>query len=103
MKERRPEVLFDPQATPDSMFADDHVIDPQEAVEKSFARRTLYRALRGMPAEQREIIILRDIEEMSYEEIAEVLGCSRPSVKLRLFRARRRLKERVESLMAVRS
>ena len=102
-RERRPEVLFDPQTTPDSMIADDHVVDPQDAVEKSFARRTLYRAMRGMPAEQREIIILRDLEEMSYEEIAEVLGCSRPSVKLRLFRARRRLKERVESLLAVRS
>src|SRR3989442_953496 len=50
----------------------------------------------------RDIIVLRDLEDLSYDEIAEVMGCSRASVKLRLFRARRRLKERVESLLAPR-
>jgi RNA polymerase sigma-70 factor (ECF subfamily) len=55
--------------------------------------------LRGMPAPQREIILLHDVEDLSYEEIANVLGCSRTSVKLRIFRARRCLKERVASLM----
>lgn len=102
-RDRRPEVLFDPAAAPEGMMSDEHVIDPQRVLERSQSSQVLYSALRGMPKEQREIIVLRDLEDMSYEEIAEMLGCSRPSVKLRLFRARRRLKERVESLMAARS
>lgn len=102
-RDRRPEVLFDPAAAPEGMLSDENVVDPQRVLERAQSTQVLYSALRGMPKDQREIIILRDLEDMSYEEIADMLGCSRPSVKLRLFRARRRLKERVESLMTARS
>ena len=51
---------------------------------------------------QRALIVLRDIEGLNYQQIAQVLGCSVSSVKLRLFRARRGLKERMESILKAR-
>jgi RNA polymerase sigma-70 factor, ECF subfamily len=44
----------------------------------------------------RSIVVLREIERMSYEEISEVLGLPLPTVKTRLFRARRTLSERLK-------
>lgn len=73
--------------------------DPLAALEKDYLSSVVHRALRGLPVPQRELIVLRDLEELSYQQIADVLGCSVASVKLRLFRARRALKERVESLL----
>ncbi len=51
--------------------------------------------LRGMPEPYRTTLILRDLEEMSYEEIAEVLQISLGTVKSRLTRGRQALKERL--------
>ncbi|MCD6303746.1 MAG: sigma-70 family RNA polymerase sigma factor [Planctomycetes bacterium] len=48
--------------------------------------------LRRLPAHQRTVIILREMQQMSYEEISTVLGVPRGTVESRLFRARRRLK-----------
>ena len=47
----------------------------------------------------REILILRDVEELSYEEIAEITNLNLGTVKSRLFRARNQLKDLVEAAM----
>ncbi len=47
----------------------------------------------------REILILRDVEELSYEEIAEITSLNLGTVKSRLFRARSQLKDLVEAAM----
>jgi len=52
-------------------------------------------ALAGIPPKFREILVLREVQGLSYEEIAEVLGCSKGTVESRLFRARARLKEKL--------
>ncbi len=49
--------------------------------------------LERIPADQREILILREIQGFSYEEIAEVLECSLGTVKSRINRARAKLRE----------
>ena len=49
-------------------------------------------ALADLPAEQREAIVLHDIQELSVEEIAEVQGVSGSAVKSRLVRGRKRLR-----------
>lgn len=48
-----------------------------------------------LPDKYRNVVILRDIEGLSYQEIANVLKCSVGTVESRLFRARERLKELV--------
>ncbi|MCX7879159.1 MAG: RNA polymerase sigma factor [Ignavibacteria bacterium] len=50
-------------------------------------------ALTNLPTELREIFILREYQGMSYQEIAEFLGISMSNVKIRIFRAKEKLRE----------
>ena len=58
------------------------------------ARRTAT-ALRGLPDQAREVVVLRDVEGLSTRETAGLLGISEGAVKVRLHRARVRLRELV--------
>ena len=79
-----------------SRQADDADPDPNSDPAKEFARREriegVRRAIADLPAEQRAILTLRDMEGRSYEEIAGILGLNEGTVKSRLFRARQALK-----------
>jgi RNA polymerase sigma-70 factor (ECF subfamily) len=55
--------------------------------------------LQQLTPEHREVIVLREIEQMSYEEMAEALGIPRGTVESRLHRARAELKERLGKYM----
>jgi RNA polymerase sigma-70 factor (ECF subfamily) len=98
----RRKVIYDSTLRDDVLGSSDAMDDPSAIVERSELTEIIFKALRGLPQAQREIIVLHEIEDLSYEEIAGILGCSRTSIKLRLFRARRSLKERVASLMSSR-
>ena len=54
--------------------------------------------LLSLPAKQRLVLRLRDVEELSYAEIARIAGLSLADVKVSLLRARRRLRESYENL-----
>jgi RNA polymerase sigma factor (sigma-70 family) len=56
-------------------------------------RIDLSRAIQSLPEHYREVILLRDIEELSIEEIGAVLGLTRESVKARIHRARLMIRE----------
>ena len=56
-------------------------------------RIDLSRAIQSLPEHYREVILLRDIEEFSIDEIAEALGLTRESVKARIHRARMLIRE----------
>jgi RNA polymerase sigma factor (sigma-70 family) len=56
-------------------------------------RIDLSRAIQSLPEHYRDVILLRDIEELSIDEITAVLGLSRESVKARIHRARMMIRE----------
>jgi RNA polymerase sigma-70 factor (ECF subfamily) len=59
------------------------------------ARATLEAALDALPAHYRAVLVLRDVEELSNEEVAEAMGESVATVKSRLHRARMALREQL--------
>lgn len=66
---------------------------PEKAVLQRERSQKLRRAIEGLSDEHREIIILRDINNYSYEEISQRLGIEAGTVKSRLFRAREALRK----------
>ena len=65
--------------------------NPQAAYEKSETVETVRRAIAHLPEDQRQILILRDMEGLSYETIAQALSLEIGTVKSRLHRARNSL------------
>ncbi|HZT44040.1 MAG TPA: RNA polymerase sigma factor [Chthonomonadaceae bacterium] len=100
-RQRHREVLYDPHTTQDCLHADTDIVDPYAIVDRAETGAMILRVLNGLPMQHRNIIVLHEIEGMSCKEIAEILDCSQASVKLRLFRARRQFKERVQSFLRV--
>lgn len=72
---------------------------PDGRVENRELGELLAQELTALRPDQREIIVLRDVQGLSYEEIAEVLGCTVAAVKSKLFRARSVLRRRLSSYM----
>jgi RNA polymerase sigma-70 factor (ECF subfamily) len=67
---------------------DDKVLSPQRRVEQSEASLFLREGLQALAPELKEAIILRDLEGMAYQEIAELLSIPEGTVKSRINRAR---------------
>src|SRR5436305_8397291 len=65
---------------------------PYETMERSEIRARIDRAIAQLSPEHRAVILMKEIEEMQYHEIAEALGCSIGTVMSRLFYARKKLK-----------
>jgi RNA polymerase sigma-70 factor (ECF subfamily) len=65
--------------------------DPHDLYVRNLQREQVRAAIQQLPIEFREIIILREYEELSYSEIANVLQCPMGTVMSRLARARSRL------------
>jgi RNA polymerase sigma-70 factor (ECF subfamily) len=68
---------------------------PEEELLSSETRDTVRRMIAGLPDHYRVVLLLRDMEELSNEETAEILDDTVPSVKSRLHRARMALREQL--------
>jgi RNA polymerase sigma-70 factor (ECF subfamily) len=94
VKQRRPTTSID--ADPD-MERQEWNVDPGERPEAFVVRQELgqiiQRGLATLPAEQRTCVILSDIQGMSYDEIAQTMNSSLGTVKSRLNRGRRKLRD----------
>lgn len=62
-------------------------------------KETVERAIAGLPEDLRTAIVLRELEGMSYEEIAETMDCPVGTVRSRIFRARDAIGKKVGSLL----
>ncbi len=89
---RRREELHGADTLPDRATA----ITPARAVEGREALEELREALGGLAEADRALIVLREVQGMTYEEMAETLELPLSSVKTRLFRARQQLKNALE-------
>jgi RNA polymerase sigma-70 factor, ECF subfamily len=67
--------------------------DPATELETKQVRALLAHGIARLPPAQRAVLVLREIEGMSYEEISRAVGCTLGTVMSRLFYARRRLQQ----------
>ncbi|HEU4962658.1 MAG TPA: sigma-70 family RNA polymerase sigma factor [Bacilli bacterium] len=68
----------------------------EQQVEDKFAEERLYQAIANLPINYREVILLRHIHDLSYQEIADTLELTEAQVKTRLFRGREKLRGLLE-------
>jgi len=71
---------------------------PPAALERKQEAALLHRALLRLPDEKREVLILSRFQELSYQEIAQLLQCEVGAVKVRVFRALRDLGDMLRQL-----
>lgn len=71
---------------------------PEQVADRNEEIDALRRALRELPESQREAVVLRDFYGLRYDEVGAALGVSESAVESLIFRARRRLQERLRSL-----
>jgi RNA polymerase sigma-70 factor (ECF subfamily) len=71
---------------------------PYETMERSEIRARIDKAIAQLSPEHRAVILMKEIEEMQYHEIAEALGCSIGTVMSRLFYARKKLQNLLRDL-----
>ena len=69
--------------------------NPEQLFGQSELGDILQKTIQGLPSSFRTVFVLRDVEGLSTEETAEMLGLSVPAVKSRLLRARLQLRERL--------
>lgn len=79
----------------------DNIVDSSQdsslQVEQQELKEAVWNAMDELKPHEREIIILKDFQEMSYKEIAESMDCPIGTVMSRLFTARQALKNKLES------
>ena len=73
---------------------------PSEVIEEDEQLALLKNAVMELPHDLKSAILLHHYENLSYKEIADVVGCSVRGVETRLYRARKLLRKRIESSLA---
>ncbi|WP_243136946.1 RNA polymerase sigma factor [Alkaliphilus serpentinus] len=97
-KNRRAKIIYldrekeNEEGTYQMEIADD-INTPEEILEKKETRFMIHDAINQLNHEHREIIVLRDIQGFTYQEIADILKCSEGTVKSRISRARGNLRQ----------
>jgi RNA polymerase sigma-70 factor, ECF subfamily len=94
---RRPssslESLYVEDPTPDADLPPSQLESPEAFTQRRELNRAIQAGIVKLPPDQRSVLVLSDVQGMSYEEIAEVTGVNLGTVKSRLSRARARLRD----------
>ncbi|MBT3605293.1 MAG: sigma-70 family RNA polymerase sigma factor [Candidatus Latescibacteria bacterium] len=75
----------------------DETYRPDKVAESSLADDQIHDAIASLPENYRQVILLRDVEGMSYQEIAEIVDCPVGTVKSRVNRARLKLQQKLKN------
>ncbi len=73
-----------------------HIEGPDVLLEAAETGSIMQRAIAALDEDQRLLVILRDVEELSYQEIGEITGLPEGTIKSRLHRARMAIKEELD-------
>ena len=93
---RRPHVPLQSQpGAEDPAFKDETILAPDASLLESELQQAIEEAIQRLPETPRMALVLRRYQQLSYEQIAEVLDLSVPAVKSVLFRARTELRSRL--------
>jgi RNA polymerase sigma-70 factor, ECF subfamily len=92
-KRASPEVVYIDACQSNENLAVEPSKGPFELYEKKVEREQIRNTVMQLPLDLREIILLREYEALSYQEIADILGCPVGTVMSRLNRARARLRD----------
>jgi len=101
-QKRRP-----PASDVDAVDAEQYDVDsrlkdkgtPENEILREEIRQTVYRSIAELPEDLRTAIVLREMEGMSYEEIATAMECPIGTVRSRIFRAREAIDEQLKPLL----
>lgn len=85
MKKQRSETEIEPQLAPAFM--------PIDCLQHEQETALLHCALMRLPADKREVLVLSRFQELTYQEIAHLLGCEAGAVKVRVYRALQELRQ----------
>jgi RNA polymerase sigma factor (sigma-70 family) len=97
---RAEEVSYDADEGTERLHLVSNGPTPDAAVDTRMSLDHLRGAFGGLSEAHHQILVMRELEGLSYRQIGEKLGMSRPSVESTLFRARRRLSEEYEELIS---
>ena len=97
---RAEEVSYDVEDGAERLHLTSNGPTPDAAVDTRMSLDHLRGAFGGLSEAHHQILVMRELEGLSYRQIGEKLGMSRPSVESTLFRARRRLSEEYEELVS---
>ncbi len=95
-KSRAEDILDEDEAAEDRTFVASPNYSPAKVIEKSERLTLVRQAVGGLPTELRQVIVMKEFEEMTFQEISETLELPLSTVKSRLYTALKQLKMRLE-------
>ena len=99
MRRKRPEVSMTRQGRPGANEPVDRGMGPNDRLQSQERAQQVQTALAALSDEHRAILVLRDVDGRRYDTIAQVLDLSLGTVRSRLHRARRRLREQLKEVL----
>ena len=91
-RNRRKALSLDDAAVDIESLSSNYYMPPDLTYEKEEMRKLVKNAVWSLPEDQRMAIVMREYQDLSYEEIASALNCSLGAVKSKIYRARQSIK-----------
>jgi RNA polymerase sigma-70 factor (ECF subfamily) len=73
--------------------------DPSKSLVRKEMREHISAALEGLSENHRTVLVMREMEGLSYEEMADAMACSKGTIMSRLFHARKNMQQQLLGLM----